>query len=162
MEQSLFKPLRFFSIPSWLAIHYAIAALIMWFAAPTPTANQFSEWTDGLINHRVFALVFFVAFWLICFDRHITARHFLAYLSVWFFYVIMTIITALNSILSGHAVPGIYLAILAYTGEMVFLLLSYSVYGSVVEISEFLANREPFWRRLLSYTDLKDYDDKES
>lgn len=161
MPKSLFKPLRILSIPGWLAVHYAIAALIMWFATPTPTAHQLSEWTDGLINQRVFALAFFVTFWLICFDKHITARHFLTYLSVWFFYVVMTIITAFNSVLSGHALPGIYLAILAYAGEMVFLLLSYSVYGSVVEISTFLADKEPLWRRLLSKTDLKHYEQHE-
>lgn len=150
-----FAFLRVITIPIWMAIHYAIAAFIMFFAVPSPTVAEIERVSNGVITHSTFGMVFLISALVMAFDTNITPRKFRMYLLAWLAYVIATGVYAFRALITNQDVPGIYLAFLTYAGEMVFMLISYSTLHSVWNVSQRLANMEPLWRKLLSKTDLK-------
>lgn len=131
----------------------------MLFAAPSPTVLEMERLTDGMISHSLLGVIFLIFAVLLALDYTATPRRFLFYLIPWLVYVLGAMLLAIERLFTGHDTPGIYLANLAYIGEIVFMLLAYSIYGTVAQVSEYIAEHEPYWKTLLSKTDLKRYED---
>lgn len=131
----------------------------MLFAAPSPTVLEMERLTSNMINHTLLGFLFIIFAALLALDYTATPRRFLFYLTPWLAYVLAVMLLAVDRLLTGHNTPGIYLANLAYIGEIVFMLLAYSVYGTVAQVSEYIATHEPYWKSLLSKTDLGRYED---
>lgn len=153
-----FKFLRVLDITTWTALHYAVASFIMFRADPSPVASAIEDASHNVITHDIFGMVFAISAIALLLDTRITPRKFRLYLIAWLFYVVAAVTVAFRALISGESIPGIYLATLAYLGELVYMLLSYSVLSSAWNVAGYIVDREPLWMRMLNMTDVKGID----
>jgi hypothetical protein len=162
MESTGKKPpfmfLRLLSIPHWMAIHYALAAFIMFFAAPSSVVIEIQRASGGFMQAGIWGFLFAFCAIILAIDGYMPPQKFRLYLLAWMAYLTATVTIAFRTLITDQSIPGIYLAALGYSGEMIFMLISYSTLHSVWTVAEKLADMEPFYRRLLSKTDLKWFD----
>lgn len=153
---------RLMTIPQWMSLHYALAGFVFINAEPVPTATALDELTDGVLNPLVLGIIFIVIAIMLYVDKHITPRKFYLYMGAWIIYVVSANAVAVRHFFTHDLDSSAYMVAMAYTFEIVVILIAFSVYRSVHEVSEAIADKEAFWlkRRELSKTDLKEYKDQ--
>lgn len=147
-----FRVLRKLDIKSWVALHYAAAALIMFLAEPSVVMAEIERVSHHVIDTSIVGVVYAICSAVLLLDRQITPNKFRLYLLPWMAYVIAAVAVAIRALLTDEVIPGIYLATLSYVGEMVFMAISYSAYVNTWNVAGYIAEREPTWMRLLNLT----------
>lgn len=98
--------LRLVTIPHWMAIHYALAAFIMVFAAPSQIVLEIEKASGGIMTNGVWGGLFAFCALMLLIDNYMPPYKFRLYLLAWLTYLIAVVTIAFRTLITDEVIPG--------------------------------------------------------